>query len=189
MRTFCRTNIKKGVRYHSSKANTDTLYSFYVFTAAVDDGHSQPYGDNFAALIREAGLGDVWESPEVVNRAYHKDHKNKVWVWMPDREKIMSWWEENDPASEKCKAEALRATLKGWAAVTVPGYGYQCYATVQGFPHGCREAFVAGKEAYTYTDEYGNRTGSMLCLACWEKHVGPILNRLKELEKNELVSE
>lgn len=93
---FCKLNWGSGggrVKYHSTTAAPKTLYNFYIFSYPVrslDD--SMNTGKVFADAIKHFGLGDVWESPATVNEAFHADHKNQMWVWMPDSKKLYAWY-------------------------------------------------------------------------------------------------
>jgi len=94
MRDFCKQNFRGKPNFGGIYAAPGTLYSFYIFTAAIGGYSSkQGYGDRFADLIREQDLGPVWESQARVNSAFHADHSNKLWVWMPDVNKVKAWWE------------------------------------------------------------------------------------------------
>lgn len=88
---FCQISIQKPVKFGVFTANKDALYSFYMFTAAV--GREYPeYGHGFAEFLKKHALGDVWESPALTNKAFHRDHANQVWIWMPNNEAVRSWW-------------------------------------------------------------------------------------------------
>ena len=92
MREFCKQNFSAPVKYGGVIASRDSLYSFYLFTASLA-GYCLPYGTNFAKFIRDHKLGEVWESPKITNLAFHSDHKNQVWVWMPDVKALRKWWD------------------------------------------------------------------------------------------------
>lgn len=103
MVSFCKQNLgTKRVKFQGDPAFAGTIYSFYIFTAAVYDTHHipyndyrmyQPYGKEFAEFIRKNKLGNVIEAPALTNDAFHPDHKNQVWVWMPNLENLRAWWE------------------------------------------------------------------------------------------------
>jgi hypothetical protein len=84
-----------------------TLYSFYIFSAAVDHdgsplhGSERAYGHNFAQFIRDNELGKVWETDHVANEAFHPDHSNKLWMWAPDEKALYKWREANVPVPPK----------------------------------------------------------------------------------------
>ena len=102
MISFCHQSLPKPPRFCGLEAKRNTVYSFYLFTAACDDG-SSPYGDDFADLILQEGLGEVIASGKVVNRAFHADHSNQVWIWTPNVEALRAWWElhKDDPISDE----------------------------------------------------------------------------------------
>lgn len=93
MRAFCEQNLAKPVRYGTCAGRSHSLYSFYLFTAAVGAAYdTNTYGHQFANYIKTHGLGEVWESKWVVNTAFHPDHGNQVWIWTPDLDAIKKWW-------------------------------------------------------------------------------------------------
>lgn len=108
LRSFCVKVFKEvsPVRYRGVVASPGTLYSFYFFTAAMDSKHGvdpyygTPYGTAFANAIREHKVGEVWESPKRKNSAFHSDHSNQVWVWMPDAQALKAWWLKNKQDQE-----------------------------------------------------------------------------------------
>ena len=93
MKDFCKQNFSSPVRFGCVIGKRDTLYSFYLFTAAIVRSYDGPYGTNFAKFIRYHKLGEVWESPKIVNSAFHPDHANQVWIWMPDVKALRKWWD------------------------------------------------------------------------------------------------
>jgi hypothetical protein len=98
MIAFCKTNFAAPVKFGTANARADTLYSFYLFTAATGSPYYKPYGSNFAKFIRDNKLGRVWASPSRKNEAFHSDHENQVWIWMPNRLALKSWWEKTRKA-------------------------------------------------------------------------------------------
>lgn len=92
MQDFCRQNLKSRVMFGGAIGAIDTLYSFYLFTAA---NYDKPYGTNFATFIKDHNLGVVWGSEKVVNTAFHPDHSNQVWIWTPDVPALRAWWDAN----------------------------------------------------------------------------------------------
>lgn len=105
MMAFCKLNLTSGVRFGGAPGDHGTIYSFYLFTAALGGyaGKSK-YGENFEKLIRANKLGEVWASPKRVNLAFHDDHQNQVWIWMPDVVALRKWWEREKVAlrGRKC---------------------------------------------------------------------------------------
>lgn len=96
MLAFCKQNFGTGVLFKSQAAYSNSVYSFYLFSASLESGQ-KPYGKEFEEFIKENELGTVWASPKRVNHAFHPDHSNQVWVWMPDVTKLKAWWEKNKP--------------------------------------------------------------------------------------------
>lgn len=97
MVSFCQQQIGEPPRYHGSQVYyLGTLYSFYFFTAAVGPAYAK-YGHAFAEFIEKNKLGKVWESPAIVNKAFHPDHANQVWIFMPDVDAVQAWWKDNAP--------------------------------------------------------------------------------------------
>lgn len=93
MVSFCKQNIAQPPRYGTSTANTDSLISFYMFTAACSGKvASDHYGSQFYKFIVDNKLGQVWESPALVNKAFHPDHANQIYIWMPDKKAVEKWW-------------------------------------------------------------------------------------------------
>ena len=94
---FCSTALDEGVKFQSRK-ETGVIYSFYLFTAALDPignphGSYRLYGQEFCQFILDHQLGEVWESPARMNTAFHKDHANQVYIWMPDKDALDAWWQ------------------------------------------------------------------------------------------------
>lgn len=102
MVSFCQANLGRPVVWKirdpsgNDKGANGALFSFYFFTAAVYKGKVS-YGAQFARFIAENGLGQVIESPLMTNMAFHTDHGNQVWIWMPDLKALTKWWKENQP--------------------------------------------------------------------------------------------
>lgn len=91
MESFCKQNFAAPPRFGGAIARNDALYSFYLFTAALG-GYNRAYGEQFATFIEEHKLGEVWASPAIRNNAFHEDHANQVWIWMPDVKHLRVWW-------------------------------------------------------------------------------------------------
>ena len=101
---FCRTYIGKRVEWKVRVPKGDfgsqgALYSFYFFTAAVYR-KGTGYGVQFAEFIKENKLGEVITTPVMTNMAFHTDHGNQVWIWMPDVKALTKWWTENKPKKD-----------------------------------------------------------------------------------------
>lgn len=96
MIAFCQQALLTPPKFGVYTGVRDEIFSFYLFTAAVGPSY-RPYGQEFHDFIIENKLGDVWASPLRPNKAWHPDHSNQVWVWMPDKDAIKKWWAENDP--------------------------------------------------------------------------------------------
>ena len=94
MKNFCTLVFTKPVKFGGTTAGANTLYSFYMFTAAIKPTIS-PYGNKFAAFIREHKLGEVLETKQVRNSAFHPDRAGQVWIWTPDQEALKAWWDTN----------------------------------------------------------------------------------------------
>lgn len=100
LKAFCRVVFieDKGVKYKGIMSDhKDTIYSFYLFTAAIGGYDGGGYGQSFYDAIKKHSLGDVWQSPKVVNTAFHNSHSNQVYIWMPKRADMLKWWEKNKP--------------------------------------------------------------------------------------------
>lgn len=102
MISFCQQAILKPPMFGKSVGARDQISSFYLFTAAIYPQNRyrvtpSPYGQNFYNFILTNKLGEVWESPSRPNKAWHPDHENQVYVWMPDHTAILAWWAANDP--------------------------------------------------------------------------------------------
>lgn len=112
---------KKGEDHSGYAAYPGTMYTNYVFTAAVYDteicsgprehksskydhqylkngklwdakrGMYFPYGHNFAEFIEKHKLGTVVSPGEGVNEAFHNDHKVAAWVWRPDSKALEAY--------------------------------------------------------------------------------------------------
>lgn len=94
MMAFCKQVFEGGIWFRDNKedkARPGAMISFYVFSAP----SNYPYGENFAKLIKEEKFGDVWASEPRLNKAYHPDHSNKMWVWTPDRDALFCWYNDH----------------------------------------------------------------------------------------------
>ena len=96
MEKFCKLELCKDTRYDVSGFNI--LAPFYVFIAGPEKpgyGHSKnwvKYGTEFAAFIKDNGLGDIATHPAKVNKKYHPDTQCQIWLWNPNQSKISNWW-------------------------------------------------------------------------------------------------
>ena len=101
MKEFCRLNLRKKPKYHNFEFdNPGQLYCFYLFTASLD-AYQGPYGDKFAKLINEEGLGKVVAAVPTVNKAFHPEHKNQAWLWSPDAPALEVWFDKQKAQKEK----------------------------------------------------------------------------------------
>lgn len=107
MKAFCRLTFdEKGetsARFGSERTSKGSLYSFYLFSAAVElgkmsakTGYYAPYGLDFAKFIRDNKLGEVWESPVRQNKTFHAGHGNQIYVWTIDQAAVKEWWGKNN---------------------------------------------------------------------------------------------
>jgi hypothetical protein len=103
---FCRESILRQVKYRGSTGSQDTIYSYYLFSARVDSPNVATYGTQFAKFIEENGLGEVWGSSIRKNEAFHASHWNQVWIWTPDRAKILTWWSKQEESKVKPESVA-----------------------------------------------------------------------------------
>jgi hypothetical protein len=96
MKTFCRLQL--GNKSGFTKAYM-TLINVYAFCAGPEEsghGHSKPwvrYGTEFAAYIKQCGLGDVATIPAKKNLRYHPNTTAQVWIWSPNQKAMEEWWE------------------------------------------------------------------------------------------------
>lgn len=128
MEDFCRQTIGKGYVKFVTRKEEDVLYSFYLFTAAVEhdgsDNWAGPYGKNFYTYIKEHNLGECWESPVVPNRAFHKDHSNQVYIWIPDHEALKAWYK---PRIQVYEEEVNEILANGTLGVPKSGKCAKCH--------------------------------------------------------------
>ena len=121
MEAFCKSELNEPETFVGWRLQPKTLYSFYMFSSGVPkpDGTSKDakeycengggfkplgnYGTDFANFIVKNDLGVVTASNVVVNKAFHKDHANQVWLWSPDRETLMKWYQSRKTADELVK--------------------------------------------------------------------------------------
>lgn len=99
MVAFCQQTLVKPVKFSDgTPARSGTVWSFFLFTGRVTgtyDGYRTTYAPEFAAFIREEGLGTVVETPETVNEAFHPGHACQAWLWTINQNAIKEWWKRN----------------------------------------------------------------------------------------------
>jgi len=99
---FCRQEVDTGSKFGPTKSKDSALYCNYMFSAAIYDkecsaydlavavlndkshwSHNayKDYGHAFEKFILENDLGSIVSTPALINRAFHSDHKVKVWIW------------------------------------------------------------------------------------------------------------
>jgi hypothetical protein len=102
MVSFCRSNLGRPVVWKvvdptgNDKGANGALFSFYFFSSSIYKGRSS-YGEQFASFIVDNRLGNLVTTPALLNKAYHPDHANQIWIWMPDLPALNKWWKENQP--------------------------------------------------------------------------------------------
>lgn len=114
MKQFCKESFNNRL----SSDPTKNFYCFYFFSEAVykspDMKRYSGYGYAFADLIRSEKLGDLIETEEVVNVAFHPDHSNKMWVWTPNPAEVYKWYVKNCPEDHTSKVSTIMDdALKG----------------------------------------------------------------------------
>lgn len=133
---FCRLNWGTGkTNYHGLQAKGATLYSFYLFSAPIGGNWGREgYGKEFADFILENKLGQIIETPALTNFAFHADHKNQVWVWMPEHNAVAAWWEANRPTPKRNRKPAFSFASDASDEIIVMSNGP--IVTVTGFESG-----------------------------------------------------
>lgn len=102
MISFCRANLGRPVVWKivdpsgNDKGANGALFTFYYFSSPVYRGQEN-YGEQFARFIEKEKLGKIVTTPALLNKAYHPDHANQVWIWMPDVTALNTWWKANQP--------------------------------------------------------------------------------------------
>lgn len=110
---------KNGEDHSGFRAANSSMYSNYIFTAAIYDRevcektsgqHTHllkgklwdkkldmyfPYGHYFAEFIEKNKLGKVVTLDSTINAAFHPDHKVQAWLWQPDPKAIQKWADDN----------------------------------------------------------------------------------------------
>lgn len=73
-------------------------YVFHGPNATPGNLHTSSSGpEDFAAYIKEAGLGHLAEGIPVKNERYHPTYTVQAFVWNPDRAKLIEWWAARNP--------------------------------------------------------------------------------------------
>lgn len=88
-----RTKFQKG------PVNYSHPYSHYVFVAGpeqkrTESGYWSDYGSSFASYIRKNKLGRVVTLPSVLNTKWHPQTTCQVWLWQPDKQALINWFEK-----------------------------------------------------------------------------------------------
>lgn len=113
----CHFGSARKVSYHGISARVETLYSFYLFTAAIyppgraHTSYTRPYGPEFAAFIKANKLGDITPTKARVNLAFHPDHSVQAWLWCPAPKLLKAWWAARQVAQAAKAAEKQAAQL------------------------------------------------------------------------------
>lgn len=107
MVSFCKQQLHQALKFGSCTARSGSLFSFYMFTAAVyekgstdeygvviTDGFAHKYGVQFAKFIKENKLGKVWASPAKKNTVFHPNHANQIYIWNADQPALEAWWND-----------------------------------------------------------------------------------------------
>lgn len=108
MVSFCKANLGRPVVWKivdpsgNDKGAPGALFSFYFFSGPIYKGKTS-YGEQFAAFINQERLGNLVTTPAMINKAYHPDHANQIWIWMPDLKALTAWWEKNKPTTPAIK--------------------------------------------------------------------------------------
>jgi len=106
MISFCKSNLGRPVVWKvvdpsgNDKGANGALYSFYYFSSAIYKSKVS-YGEQFADFILKNKLGKLVTTPALTNLAYHPDHANQIWIWMPDVPALNAWWKENQTTKPK----------------------------------------------------------------------------------------
>lgn len=102
MISFCKANLGRPVVWKivdpsgNDKGANGALFTFYYFSSPVYR-EVVYYGEQFAKFIETEKLGKLVTTPALANKAYHPDHSNQVWIWMPDVKALTDWWKANQP--------------------------------------------------------------------------------------------
>lgn len=98
---FCKRYFLPVANPYNNKQPTEVkarFTAFYIFTAVLRDMDVvRNYGPAFADFLRSNNFGIVTETPETYNPLYHKEHIVKVYVWQPNAETIVQWWNARRP--------------------------------------------------------------------------------------------
>lgn len=102
MMSFCKLSLGRPVVWKivdpsgNDKGQDGALYSFYFFSSPIYRGKTS-YGEQFAQFIEDEKLGRIVTTPGLLNHAYHPDHANQIWIWMPNVKALEAWWKANKP--------------------------------------------------------------------------------------------
>ena len=125
MRSFCRQMIGQRMKFKGFTGNPDAMYACYMFSSAIykanedrygassrtvakDGIHYVDYGTEFADFITENKLGTLIKTDILNNKAYHKDHYNRVWIWTVDVDAVKAWWAKEQVVIAEEQAEIAR---------------------------------------------------------------------------------
>lgn len=113
MSNFCRQQL--GEINGFTKAY-QPLFNFYVFVAGPEVPLGEPgggyhskawvkYGTEFAEFINKNGLGVVATVPAKLNLKFHPTTKAQIWIWSPDQDAVVKWW--NNQQAEVARKKQL----------------------------------------------------------------------------------
>lgn len=114
MLEWCRTQLAANSQY--SRPGVPVYIqpeSHYIFTAGPEEpghGHSKPwvkYGTEFAQLIEEQGLGKIVTTGAILNKKYHPGTTCQTWLWQPDKDALVRWYEKNNDVAPAAKAAVV----------------------------------------------------------------------------------
>lgn len=124
MKTFCTKVLMPAPNRYASGSEKKWGYSqieaFYIYTAGPEEsghGHSKvwvKYGTEFTQYIIDNELGPVMSPGPIINYKYHSDTTCQTWLWRPDRDALIKWWEKN------MDLEEMEAKLKAKDAIPQP---------------------------------------------------------------------
>jgi hypothetical protein len=179
---FCLHNLGEArPKWGISLARKGSLFAFYIFSGAVShDGsaaayktqsycgrrYNDLYAKEFADLLRENKLGEVWESPVIKNTVFHPDHANQMYVWMPDIEALNAWWKAQ-PQPKKVRPQ-LYGTWEIGILPECPNMDLVCSGpTLDNHVYGCGVKFYAGDVVWKLAKVVGIQSyGGILCREC-----------------------
>lgn len=175
MLRFCELQlVKQRTRFDKdTTAKYRHLNAFYVYVAGPEEpGHhwSQPwvkYGTEFTKFIRTHQLGRVSTMGTALNQKHHLSEGTscQVWVWRPNRDRLIKWWERNEGKRPAKVPGALPTGIVGYwdTAQGIAGYDqFKC-------PH-CTEPHLKGARVW-----YGNQDGFYYCEAVGLANNGTVI--------------